>query len=68
VSINKITWTAVGADYGDEQINPDTCRGRCIAPTADLSAFGGFLTILIILLMRIIASLLMKSVQGADYR
>jgi len=34
------------SDYGDEQINPDSRRGRFIAPTADLSACGGFLTIL----------------------
>jgi hypothetical protein len=30
----------VGADYADEQINPDTRRSRFIALTADSSAFG----------------------------
>jgi hypothetical protein len=36
-------------------MNPDTCRGRFIAPIADLSALGGYSYILIILLNRIIA-------------
>ena len=53
--MNKIIWTrvmtimqtnniirpAVAADYGDEQMNPDSRRGRFIAPIADLSAPGG---------------------------
>ena len=31
----------VGHDYADEQNNPAICRGRFIAPTADLSALRG---------------------------
>ena len=33
----------ITADDADEQITPDSRRGRCIAPIADVSAFlGGF--------------------------
>ena len=28
-------------DNGDEQIHPDSRRGRCIAPIADVSALSG---------------------------
>jgi hypothetical protein len=42
MAFNIIIWTAVGADYADEQINPDSRRGRCIAPGADSSAFNGY--------------------------
>jgi len=31
----------ITADDADEQITPDSRRGRCIAPIADVSAFGG---------------------------
>ncbi|HLZ80305.1 MAG TPA: hypothetical protein VKP04_01635 [Ktedonobacteraceae bacterium] len=31
-------YPSVGADYAHEQNNQDICRGRFIAPTADLSA------------------------------
>jgi hypothetical protein len=53
--INKINRTPVGADYVDEQNHPAICRGRFIAPSADLSAFGGWSGIQFILLKAIIA-------------
>jgi len=36
--------------YADEQNNPGVCRGRFIAPTADLSALDALIDIHIILL------------------
>jgi hypothetical protein len=38
MTFHKTSRSSMGADYADEQNNPDTRRGRFIAPTADLSA------------------------------
>ena len=42
MGFKKMNGVIVGADYADEQNDPDTRRGRFIAPNADLSAFSGF--------------------------
>jgi hypothetical protein len=42
MAIDTILRSPVGADYAHERNNPDICRGRLIAPTADLSAFDGW--------------------------
>jgi hypothetical protein len=42
MAFNTILWSRVGADYAHERNNPDSCRGRFIAPTADVSAFDGW--------------------------
>ena len=39
--VNNITQPVRGADYAGEQHNQPICRGRFIAPTADLSAPRG---------------------------
>ena len=38
IAFNKLHQPPVGADYAHERNNPDICRGRLIAPTADESA------------------------------
>jgi hypothetical protein len=51
---HKIYVSSVGADYDDEQNNPDTRRCRFIAPTADVSALAGFSGISLHVLITII--------------
>ena len=50
LGFKKMNGVIIGADYADEQNNPDTRRGRFIAPNADLSAFSGFHDISVTLL------------------
>jgi hypothetical protein len=53
----RVRCIAATADYADEQNTPAICRGRFIAPTADLSALVGWSCIRIILLKAIIGPL-----------